>query len=127
MLCSLKDWKPSAEDTSGSSFDNASHWAYSYMRTLQDKGVIDSGSVDSLNPDRPITRAETAKMAVLAAGFKTDTTQELNPDTIGHWAEQYILTAKKHLIISGYPDGLFRPDDQITRAEAAKIIWKMRL
>ncbi|MBI4734267.1 MAG: S-layer homology domain-containing protein, partial [Rubrobacteridae bacterium] len=127
MLCNLKGWKAvTGELPETTSAATSGHWAYPYMAILQEKGVVAAGSLETLGVDRSITRAETAKMAVLAAGYKTDTTQDLNPDIIGHWAEQFILTAKKHQVITGYPDGLFKPDAEITRAEACKIIWKMR-
>jgi hypothetical protein len=43
-------------------------------------------------------------------------------DTTGHWAKIFIEKAKNHGIINGYPDGQFRPDQAITRAEAVKVI-----
>ena len=39
-------------------------------------------------------------------------------DIEGHWAEQWILSAASRGFITGYPDGTFRPDNPITRAEA---------
>ena len=43
-------------------------------------------------------------------------------DIKGHWAEKTILKFKDKDIISGYPDGTFKPDSSVTRAEFAKII-----
>jgi len=43
-------------------------------------------------------------------------------DTAGHWAERYINTAIKENIINGYPDGRFRPDRAVTRAEFASML-----
>lgn len=51
--------------------------------------------------------------------FAADT--EFN-DIKGHWAEETIIKFKEKNIISGYPDGTFRPDNSVTRAEFAKII-----
>lgn len=45
-------------------------------------------------------------------------------DVKGHWAEISIMSLIENKIISGYPDGTFRPDNQITRAEFAVIIVK---
>ncbi len=45
-------------------------------------------------------------------------------DTAGHWAESYINDAVKENIISGYPDGRFRPDRAVTRAEFASMVNK---
>src|SRR5690606_31280905 len=38
-------------------------------------------------------------------------------DIAGHWAERQIIQAAMNHIVSGYPDGTFRPDHPITRAE----------
>lgn len=43
-----------------------------------------------------------------AAGFK---------DIQGHWAQKNILWAEKEGYMKGYPDGTFRPNAPITRAE----------
>lgn len=50
-------------------------------------------------------------------------TEEIEPftDIKGHWAEQRIIRIANKGIISGYPDGTFKPDAPITRAEFAKI------
>ena len=43
-------------------------------------------------------------------------------DIKGHWAEETIVKFKDKNIISGYPDGTFKPDNSVTRAEFAKIV-----
>jgi hypothetical protein len=43
-------------------------------------------------------------------------------DISGHWAEVTINKWKEKGVISGYPDGTFKPDNFVTRAELAKII-----
>lgn len=43
-------------------------------------------------------------------------------DISGHWAEEIILDWQDRGIISGYPDGTFKPDDAVNRAELAKIL-----
>ena len=44
------------------------------------------------------------------------------PDIIGHWAQYYIQPLVDSGIINGYPDGTFKPDNPITRAEFCKIV-----
>ncbi len=46
------------------------------------------------------------------------------PDVMGHWAQPYIEALAAKNIIVGYPDGKYRPDDPVTRAEFAVIINK---
>ena len=43
-------------------------------------------------------------------------------DIEGHWAEESIQRIMNKRIISGYPDGSFKPDKSVTRAELAKIV-----
>ena len=43
-------------------------------------------------------------------------------DTQGHWAAEEIKWAKEVKAMNGYPDGTFKPDDFITRAEALKTV-----
>ena len=52
---------------------------------------------------------------VVATGF---------PDTQGHWAEEYIAALAAQEIIGGFPDGSYRPNDPVTRAQFAAIITK---
>ncbi|GAA0852454.1 S-layer homology domain-containing protein [Paenibacillus glucanolyticus] len=42
-------------------------------------------------------------------------------DIVGHWAESSIVAAIKQGIVSGYPDGLFHPENKVTRAEFIKM------
>ncbi len=44
------------------------------------------------------------------------------PDVINHWARPFIEALAKRKILNGYPDGRFRPDNSVTRAEFAAII-----
>lgn len=45
-------------------------------------------------------------------------------DTGGHWAESFICWMKTTGLSSGYPDGTFRPNNSITRAEVASLLYK---
>lgn len=44
-------------------------------------------------------------------------------DVTGHWAENYIVQAGERLLVQGY-NGLYRPDDSMTRAELVTILWR---
>ena len=96
--------------------------AISYMSNLKMvKGYPDG----NFRPTANITRAEFAAMVVRfenisAAGSKTFT--DLQKD---HWAYEVIQKAAEAGWISGYPDGSFRPDQPITRAEVVAITNRM--
>ncbi|MDD5213776.1 MAG: S-layer homology domain-containing protein [Candidatus Gracilibacteria bacterium] len=79
------------------------------------------------NPDKTISREETMKMLIRTSGINLlSVTNSSFADSNG-WAKNYIETAYKAGIISGQSIGgklIFRPTDNITRAEVAKIIVK---
>ncbi len=61
------------------------------------------------------------------AAENTSATEEMTAspaftDIEGHWAEETIIKWKDAGLVNGYPDGTFKPDRHITRAELAKVI-----
>lgn len=82
-------------------------------------------TLTGITANMPISRAEAVKMVVLAGGYALDTTSPKYPDIFGHSGTDYIRTARRYNLISGYPDGMFGPENPLTRAEAAKLIWML--
>lgn len=60
--------------------------------------------------------------ASLAEPGPDETAAPVFSDISGHWAEDVIIKYSETGAINGYPDGTFRPDGLVTRAESAKII-----
>ena len=83
--------------------------------------VIHGYEDGSFRGDDPITRAE---FATIAAYFDPITYSygDKFSDTAGHWASLYINRAAERGWINGYEDGTFRPDQNITRAEAVTLV-----
>lgn len=52
-------------------------------------------------------------------------TKHLFSDTQGHWAESDINSITEKGIITGFEDGSFKPNDKMTRAQFAVILWRM--
>jgi len=125
MLCKVKGWSVSETAAADCVDVPPSHWAHSYVKTLRQNGVVDGYACNSFKADQALSRAEAVKMIVRTQGYKLDTTSETFPDIIGSWASDFILTARKYNLVTGYPDGSFQPDGTITRAEAAKLIWQL--
>ncbi len=71
---------------------------------------------DKIRPDDPITRAEMARL--LSPIDKTNNSKSDFQDIIGHRYEKEINQSYGNKRIIGYPDGSFKPDNYITRAEA---------
>jgi hypothetical protein len=75
------------------------------------------------------------KFAVLAVDAEIETPSDAKKETpsepapalldiAGHWGEVYILEAVEKKLVQGYPDGTFRPDQPITRAEFLVMLVK---
>ena len=98
----------------------AGDWFNNAVSTLSNAGIINGYPDGTFRPNAPITRAEMAKVIAMFAELNKDS--EGFKDIAGHWAEAYIKLAAGNGWIAGYPDGTFRPDQYITRAETMTMI-----
>ena len=96
-------------------------WHNKAVSTMAKLGIVKGRRADSFDPNASITRAE---FAAICARFNTRPVENSGSfsDISGHWAENEIERAAAFGWISGYPDGTFRPDARITRAEAMTMI-----
>lgn len=99
---------------------SAGQWYNNAVSTMTRAGIVNGYPDGTFRPNAPITRAEMAKIIALFA--KLEPSAERFPDTAGHWAEPYIRLAAGSGWIEGYPDGTFRPNQSITRAETVTMI-----
>ncbi len=107
--------------------DAAGHWAYERIVALTVPGRLGGYADRTFRPEKKVTRAEFAKM-IFAAGDKLDgvvseSDADAFPDLEGNWARKMINGLAEAQVIdkSDYPDG-FRPDSNVTRAEAVKML-----
>jgi len=96
-------------------------WSVESIATMQNTGVLFGRDDGTFDPVAPITRAEFSAIAMRFDRISANYTHGFS-DIAGHWAEQMIAAASQRGWITGYPDGTFRPDQPITRAEAATLI-----
>ena len=99
----------------------ADAWYNNAVSTLSNAGIIDGYEDGTFKPDGNITRAEFATIAVRFFEATYDG-GDLFSDIAGHWAQDYINEAANAGIVDGYPDGTFRPQQYITRAEAMTMV-----
>ena len=97
-------------------------WFNTYVATLENAGVIvDTRTNGKFRPNEAITRAELAAMLAQFADIKS-AANSFNDVSARHWASDEIAVCTKMGWINGYPDGSFRPDATITRAEMMAMI-----
>lgn len=111
--------------------DLSGHWAESYVMSLVNKGIVGGYLDGTFRPDQTITRAELLKIALEAfedillqtLGVTISPQENTFYDVSSNdWFYNYVTFAAYHQMVSGYGDGNFKPNKNVTRAEAMKII-----
>ncbi|MDW5299933.1 MAG: S-layer homology domain-containing protein [Sedimentibacter sp.] len=100
---------------------NFDRWSTKHIATLSNGNIIEGYPDGSFKPENPITRAE---LATIASKFDKLSAYLNNSfsDIDGHWAIEYINSAAAKGWVEGYPDGTFKPDQYITRAEFVTLV-----
>lgn len=98
---------------------------YAYIETAYNHSAIIGYSDGTFRWGNNVTRAQLSKIVVVALGWAPDTTGgphflDVQPDNPFY---AYVETAYNHSIISGYSDGTFRPGNNATRGQIAKILY----
>ena len=96
-------------------------WFNHAVSTLSSMGIVKGHNDGTFAPNAPITRAEFAAIAARFDDKNTDTSSKFT-DIASHWAKNEIGIAANKGWINGYPDGTFRPNQYITRAEAMTLV-----
>lgn len=108
--------------------DKLQDWTKGYMEVALEKGLIDEIDLVQQNFATPATRQEVAKYIIRALGLEEEAQKHMNEklrfkDTsavqIGAVGYVYLMDAKG--IMKGYPDGTFRPNQPVRRAEMASL------
>lgn len=100
-------------------------WCYDAISVAVGEGYIAGYPDGSFRPNAPITREEAAVLLAKILeqrGEKTEDNIILPKDNISSWAKNAVSFVMSKKLMSGYPDGSFKPTRQITRAESAVLI-----
>lgn len=98
---------------------------YEYVETARVHGILGGYQDGTFRPDSEVIRGQLAKIVVLGEGWPL-----LDPPSatfgdvpVGSPYFRYVETAVAHAVLSGYPDGSFRPSNVATRGQIAKIVY----
>ena len=110
----------------GSGSGSGGHWAEEFLSDLVERGIL-KGDKDTgdLRQDDYLNRAEMVTLIARALGIEVPLSLDENPFLDvdkNEWYAGYVYQAKKLEWISGYEDGNFHPERNITRAEVLKIL-----
>ncbi|MBT6069026.1 hypothetical protein HOG48_04690 [Candidatus Peregrinibacteria bacterium] len=103
------------------------HWASPYLKELNDEGIIYTRHDRTFDPNTPVPRGEVIQMIIkkLDLGRIAPEYQPIFSDIPQHDKYmKYVLEAYNRGIVEGYPDGTFRPEASISRAETLAMILR---
>lgn len=117
-ICNVSFAATTLKDIKGTKYESA-------VENLIEVGLVNGYPEDNTyRPNVVVTRAQMAKMMVVAIGEEGKVANAATKKSTftdiknGHWAYGYVNVAKDLGIINGYPDGRFGPDETVTYAEA---------
>ncbi len=106
--------------------DVATHWAKAEVMDWANKGFVKSYPDGSFKPDNNISRAEFMALVNGAFGYKDKAVIDYKDVSADKWFADAVAVAKAAGYITGYSDGTIKPNNPITRQEAAIIIMKIK-
>ena len=93
------------------------------IRTLSELGILSGYPDGTFLPDNNITRAEFTTIATKFAGATPSSKSSYFNDVVDtHWAKGYINVAFDNGYVSGYGNGIFKPNNNVTYQEVATIL-----
>ncbi|WP_052158826.1 S8 family serine peptidase [Halobacillus sp. BBL2006] len=110
-----------------SNFEDVSsyHWADKYIGAAAKNGFITGYSKDTFKPDASLSREEMA--AILVRAYQLSGTGNVSfPDMkTDHWSYPFVEKLVANQITNGYPDGTFKPQNNIQRSEFAVMVARV--
>lgn len=122
VTCGILAIAPSA---SAQNFtDIAGYWAEQYVSALAQRQIIGGFPDNTFKPNHPITRAQFAAIAVRAFNLPMGGSGAFVDVPNNYWAAAAIRAVSNASLVTGFPDGTFRPEERITRAQALVVLTK---
>ena len=127
VLCRLAGLSP--EDSAPAFSDLAGHWAAGYVQAAYEYGLVSGIGGGRYAPDAPVSRQEIAGMLDrarpgLGAPSQPNPFPDLDP-AAHPWSYEAVLRLWAAGVVSGGPDGTFRPEVSVSRAELSVMLSKL--
>ncbi len=100
------------------------NWAHEGIDFVVTRGLFNGMSKDTFAPDKTMTRAMLVTVLWRCAGEPEAQWAEFSDVPIDRWYSKAVAWGAEEGVITGYTDGTFRPDNQITREQLATILFR---
>ena len=129
VMLSMAAGVPGTADESGFIDVKSDYWAAVYIAASKKANIIGGYPDGTFHSTNAVTRAEAVTMLMKTLGTEIQATDN-NLASFGdyssnYWANKYLSAAVEKKILSGYPDGTLRPNQSVSRAEAAALINRL--
>ena len=111
---------------------SGAHWADGALAWAVSGGYLngyDATTGKTLKPDEQIKRGELAAILNRIAadkGLRSQSGTQINlSDVENHWAYQAIMALTANGVTTGYPDGTFKPENPVNRAESVVMLSRL--
>jgi len=101
------------------------HWAEDYIKAIFCAGITTGFPDGTYRPESSVTRAQMATFLIRALygeSFSYGSTPYFPDLSAGHWAFKYVQRLYEDGITTGFPDGTYRPESSVTRAQMAAFL-----
>lgn len=103
---------------------NTGDWFLDYVQYAYDKGIMKGVGNYRFAPNEPLTRAQIAQILYAQAGSPAVSGEMKFTDVAqGSWYYNAVLWASQNGIVTGYANGMFRPNTNITREQLARMLY----
>lgn len=101
------------------------YWARKSIFKLAEEGIVNGYEDNTFKPDKKITRGEFISIINRSFKFSKKADTKFSDVSLGIWCYKDISIAVGEKYASGYPDGTFKPNSEVTRAEATTFLAKI--
>ncbi len=123
VLANLMGYDPELDYDGGTFTDLEGHWAAKAIGFCASEGLMSGYTDDTFRPDNAISRQEFAMVLTRLTGeTESGDLPFTDADDVAPWAADSVYTVYNRGWISGYDDGTFLPQRDVTRAEAVKML-----
>jgi S-layer homology domain/GEVED domain/Bacterial Ig domain len=118
-----------AQDTTGPFPDvSGDHMYVEAIQFMKDSGIFEGYPDGTYQPDKVLNRAEQLKVYMLLHGLDpdADTYKNCFPDVKDEWFARFVCFAKVQGWVEGYPDGTYKPAQEVNKVEALKMLGEIQ-
>ncbi len=100
-------------------------WYFTYVEAAVKAGLVNGYTDGSFRPEGTLTRAEAATLLYRMAGTPEVSATASFTDLPNEWYREAIAWAEATGVVTGFPDGTFRPDESVTREQFVTMLWRL--